>query len=106
MSPASVAVRRKATQAERSADKAKLARHEELELPLDDEQSDELCDVMKKIEETCPDELTKIFKEGDDNVVGNRVRDFWEADKLNAKNIFFTDQHKNGKLSNGYLSNF
>jgi len=77
-----------------------------LELPLDDEQSDELCDVMKKIEETCSDELAKIFKEGDDHIMGNRVCDFWEADKLNAKNNFFKDQDKNGKLNNGYMSNF
>ena len=38
--------------------------------------------------------MTKIFKEGDDNVVGNRVRDFWEADKLNAKNIFLRTNTK------------
>jgi len=94
LSPASVAARRKATQAEHSADKAKLTRHEELELPLDDEQFDELCDVMKKIEETCPDELTKIFREGGDNVVGNRVHDFWETDKPNAKNNFLRTNTK------------
>ena len=54
-----------------STDKAKLAKHEELELPLDNEQSDELCNVMKTIEEACPDELDKIFQEGDDHAVGD-----------------------------------
>ena len=48
LSPASAAVREKATQMECSVDKARLARHEDIE--LDDEQSEELCDVMKKIE--------------------------------------------------------
>ena len=46
---------------EHSIDKAKVAKHEELELPLDNEQFDELCNVMKTIEETCPYELAKIF---------------------------------------------
>lgn len=59
LSPTTVAARKKATQMERSTDKAKLAKYKELELPLDDEQSDELCNVMKMIEETCPDELDK-----------------------------------------------
>ena len=36
-----------------------------MELLLDDEQSEELSNVMKKIEETCPDELQAIFQEGD-----------------------------------------
>ena len=49
LSPSKVAVRKKATQMERSGNKAKLARHEDIELLLDDEQSEELCGVMKKI---------------------------------------------------------
>ena len=67
---------------ERSTDKARLAKYKELELPLDDEQSDELCNVMKMIEETCPDQLRQ---EGDDHAFGDLVRDSWEVDKLNAK---------------------
>ena len=59
LSPTTVAARKKATQMEHSTDEAKLAKYKELELPLDDEQSDELCNVMKMIEETCPDELDK-----------------------------------------------
>ena len=97
LSPASAAVRKKATQIERSVDKAKLARHEDIELLLDDEQSEELCNVMKKIEETCPDKLQEIFQEGDTHAVGKLVRDSWELDKLNAKENFFKDQIKNGE---------
>lgn len=95
-------MRKKATQTERSADKAKLSKHEELDVPLDEEQSDELCDIMKSIKETCPNELDKIFQEGDDHAVGDLVRNSWEADKLNAKNKFFKDQQKNGKFSYFY----
>lgn len=94
LSPASQDVRKKATQAERSADKAKLSKHEELDVPLDEEQSDELCDIMKSIEETCPNELDKIFQEGDDHAVGDLVRNSWEADKLNAKNRFLRTSKK------------
>ena len=97
LSPASAAARKKATQIERSVDKAKLARHEDTELLLDDEQSEELSNVMEKIEETCPDKLQEIFQEGDTYVVGKLVRDSWELDKLNAKEKFFKDQIKNGE---------
>ena len=38
LSPASAVVRKKATQMECSVDKARLARHEDIELLLDDEQ--------------------------------------------------------------------
>ena len=55
---------------ERSVDKARLARHEDIELLLDDEQSEELCGVMKKIVETCSDKLQEIFQEGDSHAVG------------------------------------
>ena len=95
LSPASAAARKKATQIERSVDKAKLARREDIELQL--EQSEELCNVMKKIEETCPDKLQEIFQEGDTCAVGKLVRDSWELDKLNAKEKFFKDQIKNGE---------
>ena len=89
LSPTSAAVRKKATQMERSVDKARLARHEDMELLLDDEQSEELCGVMKKIEETCSDKLQEIFQEGDSHAVGKLVRESWELDKLNAKENFF-----------------
>jgi len=102
LSPASTAVRNKAAQAERSADKAKLAKHEELDVPLDDEQSDELCAIMKRIEETYSNELDKIFQEGDDHAVGDLVRNSWEKDKLNAKSQFYKDQQINGKFSDSY----
>ena len=97
LSPASAAVRKKATQMERSVDKARLARHEDIELLLDDEQSEELCGVMKKIEETCSDKLQEIFQEGDSHAVGKLVQESWELDKLNAKENFFKDQIKNSE---------
>ena len=97
LSPASTAIRKKAAQMERSSDKAKLARHEDMELLLDNDQSEELCNIMKTIEESCPDELQQVFQEGENHSVGNQVRDSWELDKLHAKESFFKDQIKNGK---------
>ena len=61
LSPANAAQRKKATQKERSADKAKLARCAELEVMLDDEQSDELTNIVNRIEEANEDELKKIL---------------------------------------------
>ena len=49
---------------------------------------------MKTIEETCPDELAKIFQEGDDHAVGDLVRDSWEVDKLNVKDNFLKTNAK------------
>jgi len=61
LSPATTTVRKRATQKERSRDKAKLAKHEDMELLLDNEKSEELCTLMKTIEETCPDKFQEIF---------------------------------------------
>ena len=47
---------------ERSADKAKLAKCDDLEVTVDYQQSDELSSIMSKIEEISADELDKIFK--------------------------------------------
>ena len=49
-------VRKRAAQQECSSDKAKLAKHEDMELLLDNEQSEKLCTLMKTIEATCSSE--------------------------------------------------
>ena len=98
LSPASTTIRKRAAQKERSSDKAKLAKHEEdRELLLDCEQSEELCTLMKTIEETCPDKLQEIFQEGENHSIGNLVRDSWELDKRHAKESFFKDQINNSE---------
>jgi len=56
---------------------------------LDDEQSDELSNIMSKIEETSADELQKVFQEADSVSVGDSVHAVWELDKNNAKEKFF-----------------
>ena len=65
---------------ERSADKAKLTKYDDLDVTLDDEQSDELSSIMSKIEESSPDELSKIFEEADGCSAGDSVRALWDLD--------------------------
>ena len=88
LSPASTIKRKKDTQMERSADKAKLAKCDDLEVTLDDEQSDELSSIMSNIEETSADELDKIFKEADGCSAGDSIRAVWELDRNNSKGRF------------------
>ena len=65
---------------ERYADKSKLAKYDDLEVTLDDEQSDEPSSIISKIEKTNSDELEKIFKETDGCSVGGSIHAIWELD--------------------------
>ena len=49
LSPISTAIRKRAAQREQLRDKTKLARHEDMELLLDNEQSEELSTLMKVV---------------------------------------------------------
>ena len=80
LSPASVAKRKRATQQERSHDKEKLQKHDDLDITLEDDQSDELRDIVTKLEEIAKPDLEKIFAEADNNHVGYSVRNTWECD--------------------------
>ena len=88
---------------ERSADKAKLARYDDLDVTLDGEQSDELSSIMSKIKESSVDELSKIFEEADGYSVGDSVRAVWELDRSNSKERFFKDQQSNSKCTGRYI---
>jgi len=77
--PASTLKQKKATQQERSADKAKLARYSHLDDTLDDDQNNELNSVVKRIEEHCNDELDKVFQEAGakSKHIGNSMCNLW-----------------------------
>ena len=98
LSPASAQKRKKATQRERSADKAKLAKYEHLDVTLDDDQNDELNAVIEKIEEQHNDELGKVFQEGEakSKHIGNSMRNIWQSDRC-AQTTFLKDQLRNSK---------
>ena len=58
-------------QYQRTSNIRKLKKYEASELVLDDEQNAEICSVM---EATQPDELEKLFKEGDEHGVGSLMK--------------------------------
>ena len=97
LSPASVAKRKRATQQERSRDKAKLLRHDDLDITFEEDQSDELSNVVTKLEEVAKKDLDMIFSEADDKNVGGTVREIWESDLRKSKLEFFKDQQRNSK---------
>ena len=98
LSPASAQKRKKATQRERSADKAKLDKYDHLDVTLDDDQNDELNAVIEKIEEQHNDELGKVFQEGEakSKHIGNSMRNIWQSDRC-AQTTFLKDQQRNSK---------
>ena len=72
---------------------------------LGDDQSDEVCEIVAKIDKDCSEELQNIFDEADAHSTKARgsLRSSWECDKANSKDRrdnFFQDQLNNGKLSN------
>ena len=68
------------------------------ELVLDDEQNAEICSVM---EATQPDELAKLFKEGDEHGVGtvrSLMKSIWYTDRDHLKTDCCHDQEHNSEL--------
>ena len=64
---------------------------------LDDEQSDELTNIVNRIEEANEDELKKIFNEADEHSVGESIRAAWESNRQSTQQKFFKDQQINSK---------
>ena len=98
LSPASTLKRKRATQQERSADKAKLAKYEHLDVTLDDDQNNEWNSVIEQIEEQYNGELDKVFQEADakSKQIGSRMQTLWKSDRC-AKAGFLKDQQCNRK---------
>ncbi|XP_065907460.1 uncharacterized protein [Dysidea avara] len=92
LSPASVKKRKENMQAERSKDKALLAKFSKLDITLDDSQHDEMCRITDELETHHKDQLEDIYQEAG----GSReaIKDIWQADKERAD--FYKDQKKNG----------
>ena len=98
MSPASLKKRKSNTQQERNKDKKALAKYGHLEVTLDDDQSDEMMEIMDKIDTVEKQTLEDIFSEAESasSGVGNSVRGIWQDDKRNMKDLML-DQGRNGK---------
>ena len=100
MSPASLKRRKSNTQQERNKNSISY-RH--MEVTLDDDQSDELVEIMDKIEEVGKTTLDEIFLEAESSGVGSSIRGIWEEDKWNMKNLK-KDQEQNSKRSDSVIT--
>lgn len=59
----------------------------ELDVTLEDDQSDEVGKIVTTIEENCSEELQNIFDEADAHSAkaGDSLHSSWERDKANSK---------------------
>jgi len=73
----------------------------ELDVTLEDDQSDEVSEVVARIEQDCSEELQDVFREAEEysTEAGSSLCSAWERDKENSKVEFFQDQLKNSKLN-------
>lgn len=99
MSPASQTKRKQNAVIERNNDKRKLTKYERTEVTLADEQHEEMCAIVDKVEEIDKAELEKIFAEGDSHGVGTQIREVWMSDKRQQLAQFKADQDRNGEYS-------
>ena len=72
---------------------------------MEDDQSDELCEIATKIEDYCKDEVESIFNEADvhSKTTGEPFHSSWEHDKASSKTKLFKDQLKNSKLHDSFV---
>lgn len=94
MSPSSQQKRKQYGQYQRSSSLRKLGRFEESEVVLNDEQNEEMCAIVEAVQ---PEELEKLFQEGDQHNVGNLMKNIWYTDKDRQRKEFAQDQLQNGK---------
>ena len=75
MSPASQLKRKQNTTSERNNDKKKLRKYENTEVTLADDQHEDMCNIVKTIDEVSKDDLEKLFTESDIHGVKDKVRE-------------------------------
>jgi len=81
----------------------KLAKYESTEVTLADEQHEDMCEIVNRIEEVSGNELEKIFTEGDAHGVGKQIREVWTTDRRQQLSQFKADQARNGMSLNVIL---
>ena len=95
MSPASQFKRKQNVLMERNNDKLKLAKYENTEVALSEDQHEDVSAVVNKIEEVSKDCLEEIFAEGDAHSVGTKIREIWMTDRREQLEQFNQDQARN-----------
>ena len=79
----------------------KLAKYKESEVTLNEKQHSEMCTILER---TDNDDLEKLFKEGNENGVGDIIQDVWFTDKKRQIQEFSHNQATNGKKFCSLLS--
>ena len=95
MSPASQLKRRQNAQYTRKLSAQKLAKYEENEVMLNEEQHTEMCSI---VERTKNDDLEKLLKEGNEHGVGELMKEIWFTDRKCQIQQFANDQATNGEI--------
>ena len=103
MSPTSQSKRMRNVKMRRDSEVRKLRKYD-TELPLNNEQDEEMSQVVSTVESKCSKELSKLFEEGDSHGVGERMREVWANDKRAVHSEFKKDQDNNSKLVKCVLS--
>ena len=78
MSPASQLKRRQNAQYTRKLSTQKLAKYEDSEVTLNEEQHTEMCNILER---TKNDDLEKLLKEGNKHGVGELMKEIWFTDR-------------------------
>ena len=84
-------------------DMRKLAKYENTQITLVDEQHTQMCDVMDAIDGEAIDELQKIFKEGEFHSVGSKLKEILTTERRQRIEQFQQNQARNGKHYSQYL---
>ena len=96
MSPASQQACKHYAQYQRSSNIRKLARLEENEVVLDDEQHKEMSAVIEAVQ---AEELERLFQEGEQHGVGSLMKNVWFTDKDRQRKEFSQDQERKIRLT-------
>lgn len=95
MSPESQKKKKQNTQLERSRDKKKLKKYEYTDIDLSDEQHEQMCEIVQKVDEHGSKELVDLLAAGDDDT-REVIQGLWENDYRSVKQEFQRDQRANG----------
>ena len=99
MSPKSQLKRMSTVKIRRDSEVRKLKNYvADTELPLNNEQDEEMSQVVATVESKCSEELAKLFEEGDSHGVGKRMREVWATDMRAVHAEFKKDQDNNSKF--------
>ena len=101
LSPKSLKKKRQNMQQERSK---LLKKYSHMEVSLNEDQHDQMCNVMENVAQIGAKELESALAEGDKHGVGPAIRAIWKNDLQNIKKEFDQDQKQNSEFTQSSLS--